>query len=70
MQFEMVMLNDMDRHHLVMDVIDRVPGLGSRYAHLRQAMVDARLRARTHTRNHGDDLPEVTDWTWPHQPVS
>jgi xylulose-5-phosphate/fructose-6-phosphate phosphoketolase len=68
--FDMVMLNDMDRYHLVMDVIDRVPGLGSRYAHLRQAMVDARLRARRYTRDHGDDLPEVTDWTWPHQPAS
>ena len=63
--FDMVMLNDMDRYHLVMDVIDRVPGLGSRHAHLRQAMVDARLRARRYTRDHGEDIPEVTDWTWP-----
>ena len=62
--FDMVMLNDMDRYHLVMDVLDRVPGLGSRHAHLRQAMVDARLRARRHTRDHGEDIPEVTDWTW------
>jgi xylulose-5-phosphate/fructose-6-phosphate phosphoketolase len=63
--FDMVMLNDMDRYHLVMDVIDRVPGLASSHAHLRQAMVDARLSARSYTREHGEDIPEVTGWTWP-----
>jgi len=62
--FDMVMLNDMDRFHLVIDVIDRVPGLGQRAALLRQQMVDERLRARTYTRERGDDLPEVRDWTW------
>ena len=61
----MVMLNDLDRYHLVMDVIDRVPTLGPRAAALRQEMVDARLRARTWTRQHGNDIPEVADWTWP-----
>jgi xylulose-5-phosphate/fructose-6-phosphate phosphoketolase len=64
--FDMVMLNDLDRFHLVMDVIDRVPGLGSRAAGLRQEMADARLRARTYTREHGEDVPEIRDWTWPH----
>jgi xylulose-5-phosphate/fructose-6-phosphate phosphoketolase len=64
--FDMVMLNDMDRFHLVIDVIDRVPGLGSRAAHLRQQMVDERLRHRAYTREHGDDAPDVRDWTWPH----
>jgi len=63
--FDMVMLNDLDRFHLVMDVIDRVPGLGERCAHLRQDMVDERLRARAYTREVGDDLPEIRDWTWP-----
>ena len=63
--FDMVMLNDLDRFHLVMDVIDRVPGLGERAAHLRQDMDDARIRARAYTREYGDDLPEVRDWTWP-----
>ncbi len=63
--FDMVMLNDLDRYHLVLDVIDRVPGLGERLAPLRQEMVDARLRARAYTREFGDDLPEVRDWTWP-----
>jgi xylulose-5-phosphate/fructose-6-phosphate phosphoketolase len=63
--FDMAMLNDIDRFHLVMDVIDRVPGLGERAAHLRQDMDDARLRARAYTREYGEDLPEVRDWSWP-----
>jgi xylulose-5-phosphate/fructose-6-phosphate phosphoketolase len=63
--FDMVMLNDLDRYHLVIDVIDRVPSLGARAAGLRQEMVDARLAARTYTREHGADVPEVADWTWP-----
>ncbi|MFF0574406.1 phosphoketolase family protein [Streptosporangium saharense] len=64
--FDMAMLNDIDRYHLVIDVIDRVPGLAVRAAALRQRMVDTRLRARAHTREHGEDLPEVRDWTWPY----
>ena len=62
--FDMVMMNDLDRYHLVMDVIDRVPGLGSRGRRLRQLMVDTRRRARQWTREHGEDLPEVRDWAW------
>lgn len=63
--FDMVMLNDLDRYHLVIDVIDRVPSLQSSYATLRQQMVDKRLTAREYTRTHGDDIPEVRDWVWP-----
>jgi xylulose-5-phosphate/fructose-6-phosphate phosphoketolase len=63
--FDMVMLNDLDRFHLVIDVIDRVPGLGQRAAHVRQMMVDRRLLARAYTRLEGDDDPEVRDWSWP-----
>ena len=63
--FDMVMLNDLDRFHLVMDVIDRVPSLGSRAATLRQQMSDARLAARAYTREHGEDDPAITGWTWP-----
>jgi xylulose-5-phosphate/fructose-6-phosphate phosphoketolase len=62
--FDMVMLNDLDRFHLVIDVIDRVPGLASRAAHLRQEMVDRRLAAKAYTRAHGDDDPEIRDWAW------
>ncbi|MDQ7904018.1 phosphoketolase family protein [Phytohabitans sp. ZYX-F-186] len=64
--FDMVMLNDLDRFHLVIDVIDRVPGLGTRAAHLRQAMVDARQRCRDYTRRYGEDAPEITEWRWVH----
>jgi xylulose-5-phosphate/fructose-6-phosphate phosphoketolase len=64
--FDMVMLNDLDRFHLVMDVIDRVPSLRGRMAHLRQEMVDARARARAYTREHGEDMPDVSGWTWPY----
>ena len=63
--FDMVMLNDLDRFHLVMDVIDRVPGLAERAGALRQDMVDERLRHRAYTREHGEDPPDVTDWCWP-----
>jgi xylulose-5-phosphate/fructose-6-phosphate phosphoketolase len=63
--FDMAMLNDLDRFHLVIDVIDRVPGLGERAAHLRQEMVDERVRHRAYTREVGDDAPDVRDWTWP-----
>jgi len=63
--FDIVMLNDLDRFHLVMDVIDRVPGLAANAAHVRQAMEDRRLEARAYTRAHGDDDPDIRDWTWP-----
>ena len=63
--FDMVMLNDLDRFHLVMDVIDRVPSLGSRAATLRQQMADARLAARAYTREYGEDDPAIADWAWP-----
>jgi xylulose-5-phosphate/fructose-6-phosphate phosphoketolase len=64
--FDMVMLNDLDRFHLVMDVIDRVPSLGVKAAHVRQAMSDERLRKRAYTRATGEDSPDVRDWTWPY----
>jgi xylulose-5-phosphate/fructose-6-phosphate phosphoketolase len=63
--FDMVMLNDLDRFHLVIDVIDRVPGLGDRAAELRQRMADERLRHRAYTREAGEDMPDVRDWTLP-----
>jgi len=63
--FDIVMMNDLDRYHLVMDVIDRAPSLRGRVAHLRQEMVDARARARAYTREHGEDPPEISGWIWP-----
>ena len=62
--FDMAMLNDLDRFKLVIDVIDRVQILGGRAAHVRQSMVDARLEARRYTRDHGEDPPEIANWTW------
>ncbi len=64
--FDMAMRNDIDRFHLVIDVIDRVPGLGERAAGLRQQMVDARLTAATHARDTGADMPEISGWKWPY----
>ncbi|MFI0713539.1 phosphoketolase [Streptomyces inhibens] len=63
--FDMVVRNDLDRYRLVMDVVDRVPGLGVRAIALRQAMADVRTRHHAWIREHGTDLPEVADWTWP-----
>jgi xylulose-5-phosphate/fructose-6-phosphate phosphoketolase len=65
--FDMVMLNDLDRFHLVMDVIDRVPALGPAGVGLdvRADMEARRAAARDHTRAHGEDAPEVRDWAWP-----
>jgi xylulose-5-phosphate/fructose-6-phosphate phosphoketolase len=62
--FDMVMLNDLDRFHLVMDVIDRVPGLSATAGHVRQLMVDKRITCRAYTRAEGDDAPEIRDWQW------
>jgi xylulose-5-phosphate/fructose-6-phosphate phosphoketolase len=64
--FDMVMLNDLDRFHLVMDVIDRVPGLSETAGRLRQEMSDRRIRARAYTRKYGEDDPEIAGWTWPY----
>jgi xylulose-5-phosphate/fructose-6-phosphate phosphoketolase len=64
--FDMVRLNDLDRFHLVIDVIDRVPGLATRAGHVRQLMTDLRLKAIAYTREHGEDAPEITNWAWPY----
>jgi xylulose-5-phosphate/fructose-6-phosphate phosphoketolase len=63
--FDMVMRNDLDRFHLVKDVIDRVPGLGQRAADVRARMVEARARASDEIRASGDDPVEIRDWRWP-----
>ncbi|HZJ40559.1 MAG TPA: phosphoketolase family protein, partial [Demequina sp.] len=63
--FDIAMMNDIDRYHLVIDVIDQVPGLGTRAASLRQKLFDMRLAARRYARERGEDQPEVADWVWP-----
>ena len=62
--FDMVVLNNLDRFHLAMDVIDRVPSLQSRAISVRQYFVDQRTRHRAHVTTYGEDLPEVRDWRW------
>jgi xylulose-5-phosphate/fructose-6-phosphate phosphoketolase len=62
--FDMTVLNDLDRFHLVIDVIDRVPGLSARCAHVKQDMRDKLVEHRQYVCEHGDDMPEVKDWTW------
>lgn len=62
--FDMVVRNDMDRYRLVMDVVDRTPGLPVRAIGLRQAMADMRTRHHDWIREHGTDLPEVAEWKW------
>lgn len=62
--FDMVVRNDMDRYRLVMDVIDRTPGLAVGATGVRQAMADMRTRHHAWIREHGTDLPEVADWRW------
>nr|WP_323747786.1 phosphoketolase family protein [Catenulispora rubra] len=64
--FDMAMLNDIDRFHLAMDAIDRVPGLAERAGHVRQQLQDARLRARQYTREFGEDDPAISGWVWPY----
>jgi len=62
--FDMTVLNDLDRFHLVIDVIDRVPGLASRCAHVKQDMQNKLVSHRQYVCEHGDDMPEVRDWKW------
>jgi len=63
--FDMTVRNDIDRCHLVIDVIDRVPGLSSRYEHVKQAMRDMLVEHGEYIREHGEDMPVVRDWRWP-----
>ncbi|MEG4213813.1 phosphoketolase family protein [Microcoleus sp. Pol14C6] len=69
--FDMVVINDLDRFHLVADVLDRVPKLSSVAAYGKQAIRDKLIEHRQYITEHGDDMPEIRDWKWPHAgPVS
>ncbi len=62
--FDMVVLNDLDRFHLVEDVIDRVPQLGSRAAYLKQDLRDKLIEHKLYVRKYGEDMPEIREWKW------
>ncbi|MCC3447542.1 MAG: phosphoketolase family protein [Microcoleus sp. PH2017_39_LGB_O_B] len=64
--FDMVVMNDLDRFHLVGDVIDRVPKLSYAAAYGKQALRDKLIEHRQYITKHGDDMPEIRDWKWPH----
>ena len=64
--FDMVVMNDLDRFHLVMDVIDRVPKLGSQAAYVKQKLRDKLIEHKQYIQKYGEDMPEIRDWTWPY----
>ena len=68
--FDMCVLNDLDRFHLVSDVIDRVPKLGSRAAYAKQAIHNKLMDHKEYIRRHGDDMPEITTWRWGQEAAS
>ena len=62
--FDMVVLNDLDRFHLLGNVIDRVPGLAASIPHVKQRLQDMLIEHKEYISKHGDDMPEIRDWTW------
>ena len=65
--FDMVVLNELDRFHLAVEVIERVPGLGVAAAHVKQQFRDKLMEHHAYIREHGEDMPEIRDWNWPYK---
>jgi xylulose-5-phosphate/fructose-6-phosphate phosphoketolase len=65
--FDMVVINRLDRYHLAIDVIDRVPGLAISAAHIKQQFRDKLLEHMRYVRKHGEDMPEIQGWVWPYK---
>jgi xylulose-5-phosphate/fructose-6-phosphate phosphoketolase len=68
--FDMVVLNRLDRFHLAMDVIERVPGLASKAAHVTQHLREKLIEHRNYVDEHGEDMPEIQKWSWPYKTVA
>ena len=64
--FDMVVLNGLDRYHLAIEAIERIGGLGTAAAHVKQEFRDALIRHTHYVREHGEDMPEIRDWVWPY----
>src|SRR5258708_10297448 len=64
--FDMTVLNDLDRFHLASDVVDRVLRLRNSCGHFKQFLRDKLLEHKQYIEEHGEDLPEIRNWTWPH----
>jgi len=62
--FDMVVMNDLDRFHLVGDVVDRLPQLGSRAAYAKQAIQEKLVEHKQYIAKYGEDMPEITNWLW------
>jgi xylulose-5-phosphate/fructose-6-phosphate phosphoketolase len=68
--FDMVVLNELDRFHLAIEAINRVPGLAQRTAHIKQRFQDKLTEHRLYIREHGEDMPEIQGWVWPYKPAN
>ena len=65
----MTVLNDLDRFHLVIDAIDRLPRTGAKGVYLQQQLREKLIEHKQYIRKHGEDMPEIRNWKWPGNPL-